>query len=99
MKKTDSKHEKMIRKRNIRNRVFKMVSVGVVDEPVNQMYDILSISALLLNLGASVMATFDNLQAQYGDIFHIIEVVTVAFFCNRLYIKNIYCQVPFSQRN
>lgn len=80
MKKTDSKHENMIRKRNIRNRVFKMVSVGVVDEPVNQMYDILSISALLLNLGASVMATFDNLQAQYGDIFHIIEVVTVAFF-------------------
>lgn len=80
MKKTDSKHENMIRKRNIRNKVFKMVSVGVVDEPVNQMYDILSISALLLNLGASVMATFNNLQAQYGDIFHIIEVVTVAFF-------------------
>ncbi len=57
-----------------------MISVGVVDEPVNQMYDIISISSLILNLGAAIMATFDNLQAKYGSIFHIIEVITVAFF-------------------
>lgn len=63
-----------------RNRVYKMVSVGVVDEPINQMYDIISISSLILNLGAAIMATFDDLQARFGGIFHVIEVVTVAFF-------------------
>lgn len=76
MKKNISKNSNL----KFRNRVFKMISVGVVDEPVNQMYDIISISSLILNLGAAIMATFDNLQAKYGSIFHIIEVITVAFF-------------------
>lgn len=76
MKKNNSKNSNL----KFRNRVFKMISVGVVDEPVNQMYDIISISSLILNLGAAIMATFDNLQAKYGSIFHIIEVITVAFF-------------------
>lgn len=71
-----------IKRKNLafKNRVFKMISVGVVDEPINQMYDILSISSLVLNLGCAIMATFDELQLKYGTIFHIIEVVTVAFF-------------------
>lgn len=76
MKKNNSKNSNL----KFRNRVFKMISVGVVDEPVNQMYDIISISSLILNLGAAIMATFNNLQAKYGSIFHIIEVITVAFF-------------------
>ena len=76
MKKKDSKNKNL----KFRNRVFRMISVGVVDEPINQMYDIISISALILNLGAAIMATFDDLQAKYGGIFQIIEVITVAFF-------------------
>ena len=76
VKKKDSKNKNL----KFRNRVFRMISVGVVDEPINQMYDIISISALILNLGAAIMATFDDLQAKYGGIFQIIEVITVAFF-------------------
>ena len=57
-----------------------MVSVGVVDEPINQAYDIISTGALIANLVVSVMATFENLNAVYGDLFIMIEQVTVFFF-------------------
>ena len=64
----------------VRAKLFKMVSVGVIDEPVNQAYDAISIIALLANLLVSVMATFDNLQAAYGNIFLLVEQVTVFLF-------------------
>ena len=64
----------------LRARLFKMVSVGVIDEPVNQFYDVISTGALIANLVVSVMATFDNLNAAYGNIFILVEQVTVFFF-------------------
>ena len=64
----------------VRAKLFKMVSVGVIDEPINQAYDTISIVALLANLLVSVMATFDNLQAAYGNIFLLVEQVTVFLF-------------------
>ena len=63
-----------------RAQIFKMVSVGVIDEPVNQAYDVISIVALLANLFVSVMATFDNLQAAYGKLFLLVEAITVFMF-------------------
>ena len=64
----------------LRARLFKMVSVGVIDEPVNQFYDVISTGALIVNLVVSVMATFDNLTAAYGNTFVLGEQVTVFFF-------------------
>ena len=64
----------------LRARLFKMVSVGVIDEPVNQFYDVISTGALIVNLVVSVMATFDNLTAAYGNTFVLVEQVTVFFF-------------------
>ena len=66
--------------KSIRNNIFKMVSVGVVDEPINQAYDIISTGALIINLVAAVMNTFDKLSSLYGNAFLMIERVTVAFF-------------------
>ena len=63
-----------------RARLFRMVSVGVIDEPVNQAYDIISTGALIANLIVSVMSTFENLNAAYGGWFILIEQVTVFFF-------------------
>ena len=37
------------KKVDIRKSIFDMVSVGVVDKPINQFYDILSTAALILN--------------------------------------------------
>ena len=63
-----------------RARLFRMVSVGVVDEPVNQAYDIISTGALIANLIVSVLATFEDLNAAYGGWFLLIEQATVFFF-------------------
>ena len=63
-----------------RARLFRMVSVGVIDEPINRAYDIISTGALIANLMVSVMATFENLNAAYGTWFLLIEQVTVFFF-------------------
>ena len=63
-----------------RARLFRMVSVGVVDEPVNQAYDIISTGALIANLIVSIMATFENLNAVYGSWFLLVEQATVFFF-------------------
>ena len=64
----------------IRANLFRMVSVGVIDEPINQIYDVISIGAVVANLVVSVMSTFDNLTAVYGSIFTTVEQVTVFFF-------------------
>ena len=64
----------------LRARLFRMVSVGVIDEPINQWYDVISTGALIANLVVSVMATFDNLNAAYGDLFLFVEHLTVFFF-------------------
>ena len=63
-----------------RARLFRMVSVGVVDEPVNQAYDIISTGALIANLIVSIMATFEDVNAVYGSWFLLIEQATVFFF-------------------
>ena len=63
-----------------REKLFRMVSVGVVDEPVNQAYDVISTGALLLNLAASIMLTFDNVSAKVGPEMKMVETATVFFF-------------------
>ncbi len=63
-----------------KDKIFRMISVGVVDEPLNQAYDIISTLALILNLTAAVLNTYDNMAALFGDVFMIIDSVTVAFF-------------------
>ena len=72
--------QKYMKDRINREKLFRMVSVGVVDEPVNQAYDIISTGALLLNLAASIMLTFDRLKAEFGPLLLSIEAATVLFF-------------------
>lgn len=82
-----------------RQRVFKMVSVGVVDDPVNACYDILSTLALLINLFAAFAVTFDSLRAAHGVLLARIEAVTVAFFAVDYVLRlftanNLYPDLP-----
>ncbi len=66
--------------RALQERIFRMVSVGIIDVRINQFYDVLSTGALVVNLTVAIMNTFDNLHARYGDILSAIEAVTIAFF-------------------
>lgn len=72
--------EKQTNRDNTREKLFRMVSVGVIDEPVNQAYDVISTGALLLNLAASILLTFDHFEASCGELLTIIESATVLFF-------------------
>ena len=65
---------------NLRQRVFKMVSVGVVDDRINQSYDFLSTGMLLVNLIGAFAGTFDAVALRYDTLLDQIEAVTVAFF-------------------
>ena len=63
-----------------RARLFRMVSVGVVGELVNRLYDIISTGALIANLAAGILYTFDTVRMSYGGILAGIETITVVFF-------------------
>ena len=64
----------------LRQRLFKMVSVGIVDDRINQGYDIISTAMLLINLFGAFAGTFDQIVQRYGFLLHEVEAVTVAFF-------------------
>lgn len=74
---------------DFRIRVFRMVSVGVVDEPVNQAYDIVSTGALIANLVASILYTYESVRESWGTLLLTIESVTVLFFAVD-YVLRIY---------
>lgn len=66
--------------KTVRARIFNMVSTGVIDEPINRLYDAVSIIALLLNLFCAFAVTFEYMMENYGRILMIIEAVTTFFF-------------------
>ena len=64
----------------LRQRLFKMVSVGIVDDRINQGYDVISTALLLINLFGAFAGTFDQIAQRHGFLLHEVEAVTVAFF-------------------
>lgn len=63
-----------------RRKIFKMVSVGVVDVFINQFYDVLSTGMLIINLAITILNTYTEIRNQYGFLFDEIELITVLFF-------------------
>ena len=61
-------------------RLFKMVSVGVIDDRLNQGYDIVSTLLLLINLVVSFAMTFEDFYAAHYLLLHWAEAITVLFF-------------------
>ena len=86
----------------LRKRIFRMVSIGVLDDTISRSYDVLSSLALILNLTAAICSTFAGLDAKYGTLFRTIESVTVFFFAVdyalRLFTaNNLYPDLPEGQ--
>ena len=78
----ENENEKLRREKwhDRQQKLFNMVSVGVVDEPLNRMYDILSIVALTLNLTGTFLSTYQSFHMQHAQLLTIIDQVTVLFF-------------------
>ncbi len=74
------KNKKDGRLTELRRRVFRMVSVGVLDDTISRSYDVIGSLALILNLAAAMCSTFENLETNYGALLHGIEAATVFFF-------------------
>jgi len=72
-----------------RKRVFHIVEVGASEDKVSRLYDLINSLAIVVNLAACVMYTFDGLREQYGAALLSVEAVTVTFFavdyCLRLW--------------
>ena len=66
--------------RRLQEKLYKMVSVGVVDDFVNQSYDVITTAALVINLAAAFANTFDSLHERFGAAFAVVEAVTVFIF-------------------
>ena len=64
----------------IRQRLFKMVSVGYLGDNISIAYDVIGTVAIILNLSAAFMSTFAELNERFGSAFDVIETVTVIFF-------------------
>ena len=64
----------------LRQTIYRITSDNIVDDLPNQIYDVISTVALIVNLTAVIMNTYDGMHEKYGDILNILEAVTVAFF-------------------
>ena len=64
----------------IRRKLANIMKVGATDEVFSREYDIISTLAVVLNITAVVMYTFDYMELTYGRLLLGIEAVTVAFF-------------------
>lgn len=74
------KHKLFVLSDQLRAKIFNMVSVGVIDEPINKLYDGISIIALLLNLFCAFAVTFEDMMERFGTLLLTIEAVTTFFF-------------------
>ena len=74
------KDRKTLIGKTLRAKIFNMVSVGVIDEPINRFYDFLSIVALVLNLFSAFAITYNYMEEHYKGLLLGIEAVTTFFF-------------------
>ncbi len=63
-----------------RERVHEIIEISSSFDLVSRGYDYLSVIAVLLNLGASILYTYADIRAKYETPILIIQEVTLAFF-------------------
>ena len=70
-----------------RRRVSEIVEAGAANDLVSRTYDIISTLILLINVAVTILYTFDQAEARYGDALLFIEAVTVAFFAVDYFLR------------
>ena len=63
-----------------KKRLFDIIQIGNREDVPSRVCDIIIVIAILLNIMALVMGTFDNLE-KYHDILDMIEGITICIFC------------------
>ena len=65
--------------KNRRKRAFAIIEIGVPDDYISRIYDIINMLSILINLIVSVLYTFEEFRTPYGCLLLTIEAITVAF--------------------
>ena len=63
-----------------RKRVLQIIEVGSDLDLPSRFYDYVNAGAIIINLLASILYTFDEIRIPYGPVLIFLEDVTVAFF-------------------
>ena len=63
-----------------RHRLYRIVEIGAATDTQSRAYDLFYTLTIILNLLVTVLSTFDEMEARYGVLFSVIEMVTVAAF-------------------
>lgn len=63
-----------------RKRIYTIIDIGTTGDYVSRSYDVVYTLAILVNLAASIMYTYDHLAAEYGSHLILAENITVVFF-------------------
>ena len=82
-----------------RERLFRIISIGVLEDWVSCGYDIISSVLLIANLIASILSTFDVYDLKYGGVFDTVEAVTVAFFAVDYVLRVITAKCLYPERS
>ena len=66
--------------RSVQKRVSDIIEVGYDEDFWGRAYDIINLSAIVINLLVSVLLTFDSATERVGGLLQTVEAVTIAFF-------------------
>ena len=85
----------------LKKNVSDMIEVGYDEDIYGRTYDIINLSAIVINLVVTVMITFEGMNARHGTLLSVIETVTVVFFAidYALRIWTASCIYPDSKRH
>jgi len=70
-----------------RKRVCEIIEVGSDYDLASRLYDLVNALAILVNLAASILYTFDELRGRYGVLLLTVETATVAFFAVDYFLR------------
>ena len=63
-----------------RRRVFEIVEIGSTGDWPSRLYDLLYTLTILVNLTATILSTFDPIEAKYGALLDVLDLITVVCF-------------------
>ena len=70
-----------------RRRLSEILEAGASTDLISRSYDIFSTLMTLVNISATVLYTFDQMEAQYGGVLLAVEAVTMAFFAVEYFLR------------
>lgn len=82
-----------------RLRLYEIVEIGAAHDRLSRAYDLFYTFTILVNLTATVLFTFDSMEARYGHLLNMIEYITVAFFAVDYVLRLITAEFRYPNRS